>query len=229
MNSTTWPLEVRNERMATMRLLLAVVILIGAHFAVEAGCQGTSFNFCSKTFYATAPCDGQDQLASIARNNCPRGPKTCMQCESGENCPLIEAWEPTAITIVGVEITVLGGRSALQYAYAGNGYHPNQMAFLGAGESHTRNFFPAGTGFKLPPAGTPGYINLHVSCLPTVADAGAGMVYAVLHGPKRDPRRAEGLDCIDPGWTLHQVRDSSHPVLLSSATPLFRRMQRRSQ
>jgi hypothetical protein len=147
----------------------AFALSIGASFQVEAGCQGTNFDFCSKTFHATAQCDGQDQLASISRNHCTRDSKACYQCENGKDCPLIEAWEPTAITIVGVEITILGGSSALQYAYAGNGYHPNQMAFLGAGQSHTRNFFPAGTGFNLPPSGAQGYINLHVSCLPEVA------------------------------------------------------------
>lgn len=148
---------------------VTVALYLATGVPAQAGCQGTDFNFCSKTFLATARCDGQDQLASIARNHCPLGPKACYQCESGENCPLIEAWEPTPITIVGVEITILEGSNALQYVYAGNGYHPNQMAFLGAGQSHTRQFFPPGTGFKLPPSGTLGYINLHVSCLPQAA------------------------------------------------------------
>jgi len=151
--------------LATAMVALCLAVGIPAH----AGCQGTDFTFCSKTFYATARCDGQDQLASIARNHCSGGPKACPYCESGQDCPLIEAWEPTAIIIVGVEITILGGSNALSYAYAGNGHHPNQMAFLGAGQSHTRSFFPAGTGFRLPPSGTHGYINLHVSCVPTVA------------------------------------------------------------
>ena len=57
----------------------------------------------------------------------------------------------------------------MSYAYAGNGYHPNQMAFIGAGQSHGRHFFPAGIGFTLPPSGKAGYIDLHVSCLPALA------------------------------------------------------------
>src|SRR6185503_9613251 len=153
-------------RSLTFRVAVAIGLCLAAASPLRAGCQGTDSNFCSKTFHASAPCDGQDQLASIGKNHCLRGPKNCNYCESGQNCPLIEAWEPTQITIVGVEITILEGIGALQYAYAGNGYHPNQMAFVGAGQSHTRQFFPAGTGFKLPPSGTPGYINLHISCLP---------------------------------------------------------------
>ena len=68
-------------------------VWLAAGTPAYAGCQGTTFTFCSKTFYATAACNGKDQLASITGNNCPNGQKSCAYCESGKDCPLIEAWE----------------------------------------------------------------------------------------------------------------------------------------
>jgi len=153
-------------RCIPLRLVAASLIVLAGASTIQAGCQGTAFNFCSKTFYASAPCDGTDRRASVKHNDCPRGPKACGYCESGQSCPLIEGWEPTEITVVGVEITIFEGNEGLLYAYAGNGYNPNQMAAVGRGQSHTRQFYPPGMGFKLPPSGTNGFTELHVACLP---------------------------------------------------------------
>jgi hypothetical protein len=145
-------------------IIAAAIVAYFSSAVLAAGCQGTEFSFCSKTFYASAPCNGLDELASIGRNNCPRGPGKCAHCASGQDCPLIESWEPTEIAIIGIEITIFDGHQQLSYAYAGNGYHPNQMAFVGPGQSHVAQWFGQGMAFKLPAAGVPGYIDLHISC-----------------------------------------------------------------
>src|SRR5712692_8987633 len=103
------------HRFVRMGTAAMAIFLVDAESA-DAGCRGKNFNFCSKTFHASTACNGQDQLAAIGDNHCPRGPKNCKNCESGQNCPLIEAWEPTEITIVGVEITIIEGNTTLNYA-----------------------------------------------------------------------------------------------------------------
>ncbi len=129
--------------------------------AQERTCLERGFGFCSKTFHASATCSGQDQLARITGN----------KCASGNDCPLIEAWEPTPVLIVGVEVTMIEGAESLLYAYAGNGYHPNQMMFVGRGQTNRSQFFPKGLGFRLPSAGAPGYIDLHIACTKAQAQA----------------------------------------------------------
>jgi len=181
----------RKQMFGYVRLsLFAIPLCLTGAVPGQAGCRGKDFNFCSRTFHASVACDGKDQLASIGQNHCPRGPKNCKNCDSGQDCPLIEPWEATEITIIGVEITVFEGSAALNYAYAGNQYHPNQMVFVGAGQSHTRQFFPAGTGFKLPPSGTRGHINLHISCRPEARVQAFYTVYYTVPGqPPKQPKR----------------------------------------
>jgi hypothetical protein len=146
------------------RILLAAVALLVAAAPADAGCQGSNFIFCSKNFFARAVCDGKDQLAAISDNHCPAG-QTCAHCPSGKDCPLIQPWEPVPIEIRGVEIALSWG--ALNYAFAGNNYQPDVMAFMGAGQTHRQQWFPEGLSFTMPATGSVGgspHIDLHVSC-----------------------------------------------------------------
>ncbi len=143
---------------------LSAVAILTIATPSGAGCLGTSFAFCSKTFHARAVCDGKDQLAAISDNHCPVG-QTCPYCPSGKDCPLIQPWEPVPIEIRGVEIALSWG--ALSYAYAGNNYVPDVMAFMGSGQTHRQQWFPEGLSFAMPAAGSVGgspHIDLHVSC-----------------------------------------------------------------
>ena len=143
----------------------ATAVCLASSVPARSGCQGTNFTFCSKVFHAQAICDDKDRLASISDNHCPVG-QTCLFCPSGKDCPLIQPWEPVPIKIVGVEIAVSWG--SISYAFAGNNYQPDPMAFMGAGQTHRQQWFPQGLSFEMPAAGTPTaaspHIDLHVSC-----------------------------------------------------------------
>jgi hypothetical protein len=118
-----------------------------------AGCRESGSTLCSKTFYGEGICDGSDQLVVLKADGLP-------------SVAIVKPWEPEPISIVGVEITFIKPPRHLTYAYAGNGATPNQMLFMGQGQAHARVFYPHGLGFKLPGAGAPGHIDLHVSCPP---------------------------------------------------------------
>jgi hypothetical protein len=143
----------------------AIAVCLAGSVPARGGCQGSAFTFCSMVFHAQTVCNGMDQVAAISGNHCPAG-QSCQLCPTGKDCPLIQPWEPTPIKIVGVEIAVSWG--SISYAFAGNNYQPDPMAFMGAGQTHRQQWFPQGLSFAMPAAGTPTaaspHIDLHVSC-----------------------------------------------------------------
>lgn len=141
-------------------LLIAVVLLFAvaapAHAqAALTTCQGVTIPvttkelLCSRNFYASGTCDGQDQLAMLA------GPRVAAT-------QMVQPWEPVPITIVGYQIVLFEG--AMQYVFAGNSYTPDIMGWLGSGQSAHGDFYPAGTGFAFPAAGADVHLDLHFSC-----------------------------------------------------------------
>jgi hypothetical protein len=64
----------------------------------------------------------------------------------------IDPWEPTPITIRGVELVVVRGPTPT-WLMAGNGIDPDAMAVMASPERHVMNRFPAGTGMSIPAKG----------------------------------------------------------------------------
>lgn len=141
-------------------LIGSLVILCQATAArAETDCERSRSTLCSRTFYATGHCDGTDNLAGLTP-------------DASAPIKLVRSWERHPLTIVGAEVTMFQQPKRLSYAYIGNGHTPNHMLFLGPGEAHSKQFFPPGIGFALPPAEAPGnaYIDLHVSCAPQAGE-----------------------------------------------------------
>jgi hypothetical protein len=152
---------------------------------------------CSKTFYATGNCTGQDELA-ILRDD-----------KGWPGAQLVKPWVATPIRIVGVEIMVTHGPS-LDYAFAGNSATPDVMLMVGAGARWGRVFYPAGLGFALPGAGSHSHIDLHISC-------GAGEPPATARAPLSPPKKRAW-------WKRLFVADAlpapPQPPMLAAATAL---------
>jgi hypothetical protein len=142
---------------------VSIVAAIGlgvATFPANAGCQGTSHRFCSKTFRGAMRCEDLSGLAAIADNHCPAG-QTCPLCPTGRDCPLIDPWEPVPIRIVGVELLLVAGSPT--WAFVGNATVPDVMAKMGASETRVMQWFPNGLAFSMPAAPAKGHIDLHVA------------------------------------------------------------------
>jgi hypothetical protein len=141
--------------------LMAAIGLGVAALPANAGCQGTPHQFCSRTFNAMMACDDPRGLASIRDNHCPQG-QSCPECPTGRHCPLIQPWEPAPIRILGVELALTHGRFI--WAFAGNAHVPDVMVTMGGGQTRVQQWFRVGQSFSMPPAGTPGHIDLHIAC-----------------------------------------------------------------
>jgi len=79
-----------------------------------------------------------------------------------DQIPILEEMWDGPIEIVGVELALTEGAKYVQYAFAGNGYSPDVMLMLGAGEVSGRVFYP--TGLSFPFAGS--HVDCHICVKP---------------------------------------------------------------
>lgn len=123
---------------------------------------------CSRTFYASGPCDGKDHLAALRYQNEPAS-------------ALIKPWESTPISIVGYRVTLTYPAHGLQYMLAGNSYSPDIMGGVGADRLTDGEFFPSGLSFPFPAAGVDAHLDLHYDCTGATPLQGFYVVYYTLH------------------------------------------------
>lgn len=122
---------------------LLLLIINQANAAPPLTCEGSTL--CSRTFYASGNCDGQDQLAALKIDEI--------------ETKLVGPWEPVPITIVGVHLKLISGE--VTYAFAGNSSTPDIMRWLDERDT----YYPQGTGFAFPAFGSKAHIDFHYNCL----------------------------------------------------------------
>jgi hypothetical protein len=144
---------------AIMLLALLLGMFIGPASAVTTTCQGVTITpgsndrvLCSKKFLGSGICTGQATLATLVDD------------KSFPNGHYVTPWEPSSISIVGVELFDVGG-TVNQYMVAGNSFTPDVMVWHDVGHRRTVNWFPAGTSMQFPPSTlNPPHLDLHVAC-----------------------------------------------------------------
>ena len=144
-------------------MIPAIALTLIAPAAADSRCVKSGSPMCSVTFYGEGVCDGTDQLVFLKR-------------DGAEAVQLVRPWESKRINIVGTEVTFIRPPASLSYAYVGNAAAPNQMMFMGPGQSHSRVFYPPGLGFHFPGDERTGHVDLHVSC---PASDGTDAIYRV--------------------------------------------------
>jgi hypothetical protein len=140
---------------------LALLVLEATSSTAEAAtCQGTAITsgssdrlLCSKNFYGSGTCSGQDTLAVLK------------DADGWPNLPYVPPWEPSSISIVGIAMVDLGG-TVNQYAFAGNSYTPDIMFWHPLTSRAASVFFPPGTAMPFPASGgaNPPHLDAHISC-----------------------------------------------------------------
>lgn len=150
-----------------MKILLALaalcLVFVSPAHADSMTCQGQNYytgsgagykggSVCTKTFYFSGVCNGQDNTPTLVDNT------------GTINTPYIPGWEPVSISIQDVWIVFIPPRPATFYAFAGNNYTPDVMSWYT--NEATERHLPAGTNMTFPAANTGSHLDLHVSCQP---------------------------------------------------------------
>lgn len=177
-----------------MRIIVAAFLaLISLNFGTSAGaksarvtCNGATYTSpdgiarCSKDFYFSVTCNSGDALATWA------GPYAVAAGNPPTERAGIRPWETKSISIVGWTIAFKQAVPGFQFAFVGNNYNPDPMAWAARGDISfsTTVFYPPGFSFQFPSsadARPKDYFDLHIGCTDGT-DNGFVTVYYVLNG-----------------------------------------------